>query len=706
MKSPSEKAILRVVVVTGISSIVTQLYTLREFLTLFAGNEYVIALIIFNWLVLGGLGTMAARFPSRATPVALGFLTSVLAALPTVQLLAVRYLHDMVFVHGSSPGFYPTYLFILFTTMPYALLVGFVLPYSLFTLRGEMPHYPGTRIYIVDNVGDVTGGALFSFALVYLLTPMKALFVVNLMLLVAACLLLSPLLRTRLSIVVCAAVVMAINMAGVVLENNSLCSAEGKLVHYEETMFGRLVVQKSDGQYTLFEDGVPVFSTDNTILAEEAVHYPLSQVENPNDVLIISSVAGMMGELEKYSLEKVDYVQLDPAVSAVEFRFGLLRTIKGLQVINGDGRSYVRDTASRYDAIIINLPEPETFQVNRFFTNEFFSLAQARLRPQGILSFSVSGFDNYLAEPHRQKISSLYNTVRDRFSHVTMLPGEKVYFLCSNSPVSDDIPELLGQKGIETAYIHSYFYGNINKGRIDYLAGSIDASTPRNTDMSPFMMRIMYAQWFAKYSTSPYWFTVIICGIALFYFSRITREEFVLFTTGATTMGAEILVIFIFQILYGYIYLKVGLIVTVFLAGLLPGALLGQKIRNKSRKFLLLTDAGLIVCMALVIMVLHYGGQSVPQALFYSVALCISVLCGFQFPIALALRGGDNPAAIRTFSADLTGAASGVFIMSAFMIPYAGILWATLGLIVLKCTSIMVVGMSHGKDQQASISVL
>ena len=56
MKNKNDRAIIRVVVATGISSVVTQLLTIREFLTQFQGNEIVIALVLFNWLILGGLG--------------------------------------------------------------------------------------------------------------------------------------------------------------------------------------------------------------------------------------------------------------------------------------------------------------------------------------------------------------------------------------------------------------------------------------------------------------------------------------------------------------------------------------------------------------------------------------------------------------------------------------------------------------------------
>jgi len=705
LKSPNEKAVHRVVIATGISSIVTQLYTIREFLTLFEGNEFIIALIIFNWLVSGGIGTMFARRYSFRSPdiSQLGKITFVLAGLSPLQIVLVRYLRDTVFVHGSSVGFYPTFFFTFFTILPYAFLIGFVLPFSLFVLRRENLLYSGATIYIVDNIGDVTGGVVFSFALVYLLSPLKALLVTNMVLVAAACLMIR---RTGGKIPVMAlfaAIAITANVFGVLMERTSVRTGEGELVHYEETRFGRLVVKESNGEITLFEDGMPVSSSRNLMMAEEAVHYVLTQTETPRKILVIASVAGMMEEIAKYRPDRIDYVQLDPALSDVEFSFGLLKKIPGLRVVNQDARTYLMQTDASYDAVIVNLPEPETFQLNRFFTEEFFAVAKARLRKGGILGFSVQGYDNYLGEPQRQKVSSLYNTVKRQFPYTVMLPGSKIFFVCSDGFIDTDIPGILEEREIRTEYISGYFSGNITKDRIDYLAGSVDMTTPLNTDTAPYMMRIMFAQWFAQYQTSPAWFLVCAGTVFLGYILVITKEEFVLFSTGATVMGSEVLVIFIFQILFGYIYLKIGMIVTVFLAGLLPGALFGKSLHGKNPLVLILTDMGLILLMVLIVILLKLGAQGFPEVVFYCLAFGISLLCGVQFPVALFLAGGDNPAATRTFSADLVGAAFGAIIISCVLIPYSGVWWATIGLIVLKTASIMVVRMGHGRDQQTAV---
>ena len=690
------------VIATGISSVVTQLLIIREFLAQFQGNEFIIALILFNWLILGGIGTLLARWVTkrlwRATVNRLGWLSLVLAGLPAAQILIIRQFRDVFFIHGTSVGFYPTIAFTFFTIAPYCLVLGFVLPYSLFVIRTENPDYPGTRIYIIDNLGDVSGGALFSFALVFLVTPLQAVFLANLPLVLSTYFLFRVSSRHHPAVYLGTGVTVAILVAGIFLEPTSLDPSEGKLVFYSESRYGRIQIQQDQDQFTLFVSGNPLYGNQNLSMAEETIHYTLAQLDQINNILLISAQGGMMIELEKYKPASVDYVELDPQVANVQFRFGLIKKIPGLNVIHQDGRAYLAGSDKIYDAIIVNLSEPDTFQLNRFFTDRFFALARRHLAKHGVLSFAMKGYDNYLAEPQRRKLSSLYNTVTDYFDNVLLLPGQKIFFLCGSQPLKTDIPALLAKKGIHTRYIRGYYYGNLTHERIERLNALIDQTAPKNRDYSPQLMRLMFMQWFAKFSTSPTGFIVVLAILCLIYLIRISAEEFVLFSTGFTVMGSEILVIFAFQIFFGYIYLQIGIIVTVFLAGLLPGAWFGDRLRYRSKQTLAVADGLLIVLMGLLIIVLKQGGDYLPVAFFLVFGFVISLICGFQFPVALYLRGGDAPAVTRAFSADLIGAACGTLVTNVLLIPYCGIIWAAAGLIGLKLCSLIVMVVLHEKN--------
>ena len=709
----NEGSVLAVVVATGISSVVTQLLTIREFLAQFQGNEFVIALIFFNWLILGGIGALLSRvitkqcFWGRGRPTVnhLAWLSLILAALTPLQILAIRFFKNFFFIHGASVGFYPTLAYSFSLITPYCLLLGFVLPYSLFVLRNETPDYPGARLYITDNLGDVAGGALFSFVLVFLLSPLKAVFAANLPLLVAAWRLFPVGQRLRPGVICGLGLTLVLLAVGIYWERTSLKPLTGQLAYYNESRYGRIAVHQDQEQFTLFVDGAPLFSNQNLIRAEESIHYPLAQLpaisrnDYPQRILLISAQGGMLTQLRKYHPWQVDYVELDSEVARIQFRYGLLKEIPGLNIIHQDGRAYLSQWAHdrsghkpRYDAIIINLPEPETFQINRFFTARFFQLVKQNLTPEGLLSFSMSGFDNYLAEPQRQKISSLYNTAAVYFKHILLLPGQDILFICRNRPLNADIPKLLEQKDIDTDYIRRYYYGNLTTGRIEYLNGLIDPDTPVNRDQSPYLMRLMFSWWFAKFGASPVSFIIVLAVLLFFYLVRISKEEFVLFTTGIMTMGSEILVIFAFQIFFGYIYLWIGFIVTLFLAGLLPGAWLGDRLKRQGQIVLVLTDILLILLLGIFIVGVQLGGDRLPSAAFLGFGFMAALFCGCQFPAVLCLRGDDNLAASRAFSADLLGAAIGALVVSVVLIPYLGLVWTAIVLMGLKSVSLITIG--------------
>jgi spermidine synthase len=164
------------------------------------------------------------------------------------------------------------------------------------------------------------------------------------------------------------------------------------------------------------------------------------------------------------------------------------------------------------------------------------------------------------------------------------------------------------------------------------------------------------------------------------------------------TMGSEILVIFAFQIYFGYIYLQIGIIITVFLAGLLPGAWLGNKLQRPDKQILVLSDGFLIALLAAFILAVVGFADRLPVSFYLIFGFAVSLACGFQFPVALFLRGSDNAAATRTFSADLMGAACGTLLTSVVLIPYVGILPAAGVLIGLKLVSMVLMWTRPGKE--------
>jgi spermidine synthase len=678
---------------TGISSVTTQLLTIREFLSQFHGNEITISLVLFCWLLLTGLGSLAAKGVRRSS---LGFYTLlilIIAMAPLAQMLIIRSSREILFTHGSSPGFYPIFFYIMVTIAPYSLLTGFILPYALKVLHDAHHDFTSGDLYLTDSIGDITGGVLFSFVLVYWLRPFPTIAVTSgLLTMVALLLLVKSGRRLALitALVLCS--VFYYYSTNTIFERRTLFTQYGNVVRYVESPYGRIVISEEATQHTIWESGVPLYSGSNTISSEEKIHYPLCQLDRVENVLLVSGGLGeTMNEVAKYSPAHVDYVELDPYLTGAALSAGIIKRAPSLEIKNTDGRRYIETTQRTYDAIIIDLPDPDTFQINRFFTSEFFTLAKKILKKEGILSMGIEYSQNYISDIRKKKLSTLYNTARLHFKNVMILPGEEAYFLMRDGELWKDIPARLKLKSIQTSYVEGFFYGNVTEERIKKLEDILDRNEYANTDFEPRLMNIVFQEWFMKHGTSPKYFFIAVLVLTGIYLIFMRREEYILFSTGVAAMGVEMLIIFAFQVIYGYIYLKIGAIVTAFLLGLLPGAFMGNFSRSKDVRKLIVSEMLLLILLIIFFIWVSYFKSELHQMYFLAYCFLFSLLCGFQFPVAAGIIGERSSPAAGCLAADLCGASVGTLVTGTILIPLWGIQFAVIFLILVKISSSVII---------------
>jgi spermidine synthase len=208
-----------------------------------------------------------------------------------------------------------------------------------------------------------------------------------------------------------------------------------------------------------------------------------------------------------------------------------------------------------------------------------------------------------------------------------------------------------------------------------------------NRDFEPRVISIVFQEWFLKQGASPKIFFIAVMALALVYLVFIRKEEYILFTTGLSTMGVEMLIIFTFQVIYGYIYLKIGAVITVFLLGILPGALTANYQRDKGRAHLVASEIILLFLLLLFFLWVKFFKGELHQGYFLAYGFTFSFFCGYQFPAAAEVIGEDKSPAAGCLAADLTGAALGTLLTGALLIPLFGIESAIIVLILVKISS-------------------
>jgi spermidine synthase len=146
----------------------TQLALMREMLGVFAGSELVLGVVLGNWLLLMGLGAALGRWAGRwgCSAAALAGLLILTAVVPPLQIIALRGLRQFAFLPGEEIGVVSTVAVSFLILLPYCLAAGMFLILACGTLADRGAAAGAGRVYFMDSVGSVIGGALFSFVLV------------------------------------------------------------------------------------------------------------------------------------------------------------------------------------------------------------------------------------------------------------------------------------------------------------------------------------------------------------------------------------------------------------------------------------------------------------------------------------------------------------------------------------------------------------
>jgi spermidine synthase len=469
-------------------------------------------------------------------------------------------------------------------------------------------------------------------------------------------------------------------------------------------------VQARDGQRVFFQNGLLAFETQGTF-PEEVAHFPLLAHPDPREVLLVGGgVAGDVREILKHPAAHVTYVELDPLlIEAARAHLppedGAVLDDPRVELILTDGRLYVKQARRTFDVVILDLPEPATGALNRFYTREFFEEVRAVLAPGGIFALGLPSAENYWSPELARRNGSVYHTLRAVFPQVVVLPGEHNFFLASDVGLETD-PAVLARRltwrGVETRwvtpeYVEYVFTTDRFAGVQAELADT--AGVRHNRDLAPICYYYDLALWLSRFYPNlrgaferagllSLWWVAAPLGLAVVLVRWRRREwsvPFAIATIGLAEMALEVVILFAFQVLHGTIYAQVSLIVTAFMAGLALGGAAGQRVAVSGHQLAGSGWGGRRALVAAQLGVAIYSGAfplilslslpiSAPALVFPLLALVAGGLTGMAFPLAVALmRGSPARAAGALYGADLVGGCLGALLGAVLFVPLLGI---------------------------------
>jgi spermidine synthase len=702
----------------------TQLTLMRELLAAFSGNELIFGIVLGNWMLLTGIGSALGKSASRLkSPIAvMAGLQILIALLPVADVFLLRTLRNVVFIRGAEVGLTETMAACFVLMAPYCLATGYLLTLACMAAAEKLPSHFGRvtqrlpggegniigtsatltltlsqrergqesigRVYFFDNLGGVLGGILLTFVLIRLFSHFGILyFPAILNLLLAA--LVAIWARQRF-LAITAALLAAGLIATIAVYNlddvsNNLQFNGQKVVYHGASPYGMLVVTEDAGQYNFIENGVPLFSTHNTEQVEETVHYAMAQRPDARCVLLISGgVSGTAREILKYGQAKVDYVELDPLVLDVARRF-LPDELNDprINVINADGRQYVKQTGERYDVVIVDAPDPSTSQINRLYTREFFDQVHRLLATDGVMSFSLSGYEGYISKELAGLIAVADRTLAHTFKNVLILPGARNFFLASDGKLTPAVAERLEQAGVHTRLVNrSYCDAMLTLDRMADVRRVLSPDAPINEDFNPILYFYHLRYWISQFTLRFGILEGVLAVLLLVYLVRLRPVPLAIFAGGFAATALEVVLLLGFQILFGCVYHQVGLIITMFMLGLGVGSLaMNRLLARCGRKHLVALALAIAIYSACVPYILIVLGQSESPAAAWAswaaipvMTLLLAMLVGLEFPLAGKVGFQEVTAtAAQLYTADYIGAALGALLVSTLLIPVLGV---------------------------------
>lgn len=165
------------------------------------------------------------------------------------------------------------------------------------------------------------------------------------------------------------------------------------IVAYRHTPYQEIVVTRRGNDTRLYLDGGLQFSTRDEYRYTESLVYP-AVGKGARSVLVLGGGDGLVARelLRLPGVSKIVQVELDPAV--IDIARTTLRGANGgsldnprVAVVTQDAMNWLRGPdLDRFDAIIVDLPDPDTPVLGRLYSAEFYALAARALAPGGLMA--------------------------------------------------------------------------------------------------------------------------------------------------------------------------------------------------------------------------------------------------------------------------------------------------------------------------------
>lgn len=709
-------------IVVGIISTIGQTVLLRELMVEVNGNEIIFSIFLSLWLLFVAIGTLlhkALKIRKDPEPYIYALLFVLLTILPLQFLLIRNLAASFSLITGLLIDIPRVILLALIILAPGCLLLGFLFPLNC-RLIAHLPKSVHT-VYIYETIGMVIGGILF-FILIN--------FAENFLLLVLADLicfiLLLSLLKKRIFLVGTLVFLILLPFAHrIFIHNYATRYAPDELVESLDSKFGRLDVTESVFQKNYYWDGILFANSENQNYAEEMVNFVLLQHPHPERILLVGGLLnGYLDEIMKNPfIKSVDYLELEENIIQQSPYFQ--EDDPGVAFIQKDPVHFLKYSRSRYDIIYIDVPDPSSIQLNRFYTLEFFKLIKSHSHSEeSVVAVTVSNAENYLLPELAKLNASVYHTFNNVFSNCVVIPasanimiGSEREYITNNA--EELIDRMYARENQGNWFNEMLIFERCNRFRLDTFHRAISPYKEElNTNIQP-VCYLLTIQFWAKYldvdigkvidffqSHTILIFILSLIIVVLLPFGayqlQTHRKNFIwdfnIVSISLVAFVMQIILLNLFQMHFGYVYFVIVIFTTSFMIGLAAGFAFADRIKVSPTLLFCITFSGIILLFFL-------APYSLPASIYFIFNLLFAGNEGLILSRTLSQKQKEaqTQSGGAFYFLDTLGATLGGFLLGVFLLPIYGIRPAIAFLGILLLLNIVLIELRKRKTGQQKL---
>lgn len=689
----------------GFIALIAQTIFFREVIVFVNGNELIFGALVSVWLLAGALGSYLS-FKISQKEFFIKLIHAVLILLLPTTLFVVRFISPIIIPTGESANFFEIFLISFLSLFPLNFFLTAEFLICLKLISEERREGPGFS-YFLESLGGFAGASVFTFYLSGNWLPWQVITALSVLMVVVSFFLYQhwekvlPLAFTLFFIVFSLFLPQTerltrsfwfsdydLSLLFTDLTQIFRLPATSGFVLSRNTPFQNITITRRANQVNLFLNGQPSGFTGENPMMQEIADLTLALRAKPEKILIFGLSTGqLVREVLKHPAKEVVVVELDPQLLRIlkenlppeEVSFLEDRRLK---VFFSDARRFLKENKEEFNVAIFNFPDPQSTILARLYTVEFMKIVKNRLAPGGILSFVISTNPEHFSREFYEYNGSLVSTVRKVFPFIKVVPSFGAHILASTAKISLSSELIL--KRLKERKIRSRIDPvnlNYKIKRAALFNNVFEEEFEVNTDDRPISIYLTSLIWqsiegrqplFRSFQLFlyrfPYALFIILTFLPqAFLFLKKRTELSIMFSVSLAGMMGELSLIYIYQLVSGYIYSHLGFLLASFMLGLSLGAFI---FRAKGR------GLGFTAASLSLLLLLLPLAKNFPLS-FFTLPFCLLLiallgfLVGSAFPLIVAKLGSEQSNLV--YSIDLLGGALGAFLGGALMLPLLGV---------------------------------